>query len=316
MNHIMLSSALALWLVGPLADTASEKAAASGLDEANTEVISMEEDYHERLTVPVTVDGVGPFDFMIDTGSQATVVTDRVNSRVALPPAGTATIVGMASTQTVNMVEVSQLVVGTRTIYDFDAPVLQRAHVGADGILGLDSLQDMRVLIDFRNETMSVTDVPEKGSRRGYEIIVRAKSRHGQLLITNALVDGVRTTVIVDTGSQGSVGNLALRERIRQRRAKEVATMDVNGAMLVAPMSHARRLKIQGIEFSNVAITYADTPAFKELGFTNQPVLSLGMQSLRLFDRVAIDFSARRILFDLPRGMQKTWSQGDYASRL
>ena len=195
---------------------------------------------------------------------------------------------------------------------DFDAPLLMRSHVGADGILGLDSLQDMRVLIDFRTETMSVMDAPQKHSRRGYEIIVRAKSKHGQLLITNALVDGVRTTVIVDTGSQGSVANLALRDKIRQRRAQDITALDVNGHELVAPMSFARSLKIQDMEFSNVAISYADTPAFKELGFTDQPVLSLGMQSLRLFDRVAIDFSKREILFDLPRGMQKS----GYASRL
>jgi len=30
-------------------------------------------------------------------------------------------------------------------------------------------------------------------------------------------------------------------------------------------------------------------------------VLSLGMDHLRLFDRVAIDFSNRRVLFDVPR---------------
>ncbi len=312
MNHIMLPSVLALWMIGPLAGTADEKAAAPGLTDPAHEVIGVEEDYYQRLTVPVTIDGVGPFDFMIDTGSQATVVTDSVNSRVPLPSAGTAIIVGMASRKEVEMVGVESLGLGTRTIYDFDAPLLMRSHVGADGILGLDSLQDMRVLIDFRTETMSVMDAPQKHSRRGYEIIVRAKSKHGQLLITNALVDGVRTTVIVDTGSQGSVANLALRDRIRQRRAQDITALDVNGHELVAPMSFARSLKIQDMEFSNVAISYADTPAFKELGFTDQPVLSLGMQSLRLFDRVAIDFSKREILFDLPRGMQKS----GYASRL
>ena len=312
MYQIALHSALALWMIGPLTETANDKAAAPGLEDATTEVLNIDEDYYERLTVPVTVDGAGPFNFMIDTGSQATVVTDRVHNQLALPSAGTAIIVGMASRREVNMVEVESLGLGSRTIYDFDAPVLRREHVGADGILGLDSLQDMRVLIDFRTETMSVTDAPKNSGHRGYEIVVRAKSKHGQLLITNALVDGVRTTVIIDTGSQGTVANLALRDKIRQRHAKDVEALDVNGAALVAPMSYARKLTIQDMEFNNVAISYADTPAFEELGFTNQPVISLGMQSLRLFDRVAIDFSRREILFDLPRGMQPS----GYATRL
>lgn len=316
MNHFMLPSMLVLWMIGPLTETANEQATAPGLSDTNAEIIDVEGDYHDRLTVPVTIDGIGPFDFMIDTGSMATAITERVHDKVPLPHAGRALVVGMASRQMVDLVEVEALGIGSRTIRDFSAPVLQRDHVGADGILGLDSLQDMRVLIDFRTETMSVTDALENNSQRGYEIIVRAKRKHGQLLITNAQVDGVRTTVIIDTGAQGSMGNLALREKIRQRRAKEIEAMDVNGASLIAPMSYARSLTIQDMTFRNVPITYADTPAFEELGFTQEPVLSLGMQSLRLFDRVAIDFSKHRILFDLPRGMQNSWSSGDYASRL
>ena len=42
-------------------------------------------------------------------------------------------------------------------------------------------------------------------------------------------------------------------------------------------------------------------PAFEALGLNRKPALLLGMQDLRSFDRVAIDFSTRRILFDLPR---------------
>ncbi len=316
MNHFMLPSMLVLWMIGPLAETADEQAAAPGLSDPNTEIIDVEGDYHQRLTVPVTIDGVGPFNFMIDTGSLATVITERVHNQVPLPHAGRAMVVGMASRQMVDLVEVEAMGIGSRTIRDFSAPVLQRDHVGADGILGLDSLQDMRVLIDFRTETMSVADAQEDKSQRGYEIIVRAKRRHGQLLITNALVDGVRTTVIIDTGAQGSMGNLALRDKIRQRQPKDVEAVDVNGVSLVAPMSYARSLTIQDMTFRNVPITYADTPAFDELGFSDRPVLSLGMQSLRLFDRVAIDFSKHQILFDLPRGMQNQWSIGDYASRL
>jgi hypothetical protein len=34
--------------------------------------------------------------------------------------------------------------------------------------------------------------------------------------------------------------------------------------------------------------------------------LVLGMQQLKLFRRVAIDFDKRRVLFDLPRGLVQT----------
>ena len=51
----------------------------------------------------------------------------------------------------------------------------------------------------------------------------------------------------------------------------------------------------------NVWIAFAEAPAFEALGLHKKPALLLGMRDLRSFDRVAIDFATRRILFDLPK---------------
>lgn len=265
-----------------------------------TDLLAFEEDRNQRMTVPVMVQGSGPYDFMIDTGSQATAVTHKINERLKLPSLGTATLIGMASTRSVNVVEVSNLTVGKHEVTDLVSPVLSSSHVGADGIIGLDMLQDFRVLIDFRKETIAVEDVSKGKGNRGFEIIVRARQKLGQLLITDAVVEGVRATVIIDTGAQASLANNALRERIRTKRAQEVVNTDVNGASIIGQMSYVRSLTIEGLTLQDVPLTFADTPAFEALGLKDKPVLSLGMQHLELFDRVAIDFSRQRILFDVP----------------
>ncbi len=272
------------------------------IDPAAAEVLALEEDRNRRMTVPVRIDGSGPYDFMIDTGSQATAVTREINTQLGLRPAGTAMLVGMASRRAVELVEVARLDIGSHTISGFSAPVLEREHVGADGIVGLDSLQDFRVMLDFREQTIALEDTREKrdASRRGFEIVVRARAKFGQLLITDAVVEGVRATVIIDTGAQTSLANNALRERIRTKRAAEVTTTDVNGVDLVGQMSLMRTLTIEGLSLTNVPLTFADTPAFEALGLQDTPALSLGMQHLALFDRVAIDFANRRVLFDVP----------------
>ena len=285
------------------------------LTDPETTILSLDEDSNLRYTIPVRIDGVGPYNFMIDTGSQATAVTDRVMRGVILPSAGEALVVGMASRQVVDLVELDRFEVADRTLHNIAAPVLQRRHVGADGISGLDALQDFRVLIDFRDETIAVADAEDELSRRGFEIVVRARSKLGQLLITDAEIEGVRATVIIDTGAQASMGNLALQRRIRAKRAQEVKTTDVNGASILSDLSYARSLEFQGLEVSNVPITFADTPAFEALGLQDKPVLSLGMQHLRLFDRVAIDFAKRQILFDLPRRARIRY-EGNHATRL
>lgn len=277
-----------------------QSSSAASLLEPRAEVIALEQERHTRFTLPVLVEGSGPFAFLIDTGSQATAVTDNVRTAANLAPAGTVVVVGMASRREVELASVGRIDFGANSFTNFAAPVLAREHVGADGIIGLDALQDLRVLIDFRAQTIALEDATAKDNRKGYEIVVRAREKLGQLLITDALVEGVRATVIIDTGAQSSLGNLALRTRIRAKRAQEVITTDVNGVDIMGELAFVRSLTIEGLSLSDVPLTFADTPAFEALGLSDVPTLAIGMQHLALFDRVAIDFSRQRILFDVP----------------
>jgi hypothetical protein len=294
-------------------------AATTGQISTQAEIIALEEERHNRLTMPVMVEGTGPFAFMIDTGSQATAITHEIRTLANLAPAGRATLVGMASRREVELATIGRIEFGTNSYTNFAAPVLEREHVGADGIIGLDALQDFRVLIDFRKATISVEDPSVKQRRGGYEIVVRARSKLGQLLITDAMVEGVRATVIIDTGAQASLGNMALRDKIRARRAQQVVTTDVNGVDITGELAFVRTLSIEGLSLTDVPLTFADTPAFAALGLQDQPVLSLGMQHLALFDRVAIDFEKKRIMFDVPadiaRAVREAQQRRNYVPR-
>lgn len=313
-RHLIAASALAAALPASAETPASASSPATGLVDPHAEVLLLEEERHARLTLPVMVEGTGPFAFMIDTGSQATAVTDQIRTTANLAPAGKAVLVGMASRREVDLARVGRIDFGTNSFTDFTAPVLARENVGADGIIGLDALQDFRVLIDFRKQTIAVEDASSKPRGGGYEIIVRARQRLGQLLITDAFVDGVRATVIIDTGAQASLGNLALRARIRARHAQEAVTTDVNGVDIVGELAIVRSLTIEGMSLSDVPLTFADTPAFAALGLQDQPVLSIGMQHLALFDRVAIDFDRQRILFDLPADLARALRQARHSA--
>ena len=58
--------------------------------------------------------------------------------------------------------------------------MLEREHVGADGIIGLDALQDFRVLIDFRKETMEILETRKRARpiiRDDDAIVVTARKR-------------------------------------------------------------------------------------------------------------------------------------------
>lgn len=267
-----------------------------------TEVLDLESERYRRMTVPVTIGKEGPFRFMIDTGAQATVLSRTLADRLELHDRETAVLVGMASRRQVQTTAVSDFGLGSRRFYIQTAPLVEGDHIGdADGILGLDSLQDQRVLLDFEKEKIAVADAKELGGNKGYDIIVKARSKLGQLIITEARLDGIRISVIVDTGAQGSVGNLALLERLRRARDfGELQMTDVNGVQMSGPVKIAKELVVGRANLSNFAVLFADSPSFHGLGLADKPALILGMSELKLFRRVAIDFKTRRVLFDMP----------------
>ncbi|MFA9201852.1 MAG: aspartyl protease family protein, partial [Cypionkella sp.] len=213
---------------------------------ASGEVIASDPDRYSRMTIPVTIEGAGPFRFMIDTGSQATVVSRALRDRLGLPSIGQATVVGMAARKEVELVRLDGLEFASRMFDALHAPLLEAQHIGADGIIGLDSLQDLRVLIDFRGKTIAVDDAAALGGDRGYEIVVRARNKKGRLIITDAEIDGVRTAVVLDTGSQGSMGNTALQRRLRTRKGSPVTSTDVTGATVSGRLDAGRTLQIGG----------------------------------------------------------------------
>ena len=139
----------------------------------------------------------------------------------------------------------------------------------------------------------------------GYDIVVRARRRNGQLIIASAQIDGVRTAVLIDTGAQGSIGNEALRRRLRRQAEQASSVMsDINGVEATGNMQRVRQLDFGRAQINNIVVTFAESPTFAALELADQPALILGMNELHLFQRVAIDFPSRRVLLDLPEGTE------------
>lgn len=265
------------------------------------DVVKADIDQHDRMTVPVRIGKAGPFDFLVDTGAERTVLARDIATRLQLPMSGRGLLIGIAGTQGVDLVEIEEINLGRRSFYGLTAPLLEGYNIGADGIIGLDSLQDQRVLLDFAKKRMAIGDAVQLGGSRGFEIVVQARRRSGQLIMTNALIDGVRTDIVIDTGSDTSIGNRALQKALARRRKGETTQLQsVTGQVITADIAMARTVKLGTMTMSNSMLVFADTPAFEKLELVKRPALFMGMNQLKLFRRVAIDFSSKRILFDLP----------------
>lgn len=268
-----------------------------------TTTLSTASDVVGRMTVGVMVNGQGPYPFAIDTGSERSVIARSVADRLALPSGRGAMMHGMAGVGPVSTVRIDRLAVGENVVAGVQAPVLADAHLGAAGLLGIDGLANQRIVMDFDRQTMTVEPSRIVEHREPNTIVVTARRRFGQLILADAEIDGEKVFVIVDSGAQVSIGNAALRARLGRRGGRTILgqtiLQDVAGREMAADYGALSQVRIGGIRIDNMPIVFADVHPFRMFGISRKPALILGMDMLRSFRRVSIDFGNRRVRFQL-----------------
>lgn len=270
-----------------------------------TEDVRFRNDHSERMTVPVRLSGTGPYHFLIDTGADRTAISREVATRLKLPAGDRATLHSIASESSVETATVPSLQLTLKPVRIANAPVLEGENMGADGILGVDSLRSQRIMFDFQAKTLSIVPSSEPDFR--YEpgtIVVVANRRNGRLLLTEAKADGAAVTVVIDTGSQVSIGNSALRKRLLAAKlltgSEPVVLESVTGEKIAGEFMTLRELSIGGFGLKNLAIVFTDAHTFKQLKLTKKPALLLGMNAMRAFKKVSIDFANRKLRVIVP----------------
>ncbi len=269
---------------------------------SDAEIIRTQTDRDQRMTVPVRIDGGETYRFVIDTGSQSTVLSRDIAARIALRPGRRARVVGIGGSEMAETAIVGEMGLGRRSFNDLEVLLFESHDIGADGIVGIDSLQRQRVLLDFAGNKLTVGDARSLGGNRGFDIVVTARRKLGQLIMTDAVIDGVAVNVVIDTGAETSVGNRALQSALRQRGVMEQVTLtSVTGHQVQADLAYPDKLSIGAIDINRLMVAYVDSPVFTVLELDRRPAVLLGMRELRLFRRVAVDFAARKVYFDLPK---------------
>ena len=270
------------------------------------ETVNGSHDLSQRMTVPVTVAGAGPYPFVVETEAERTVISRELAGRLALLAGAPQKVLSSSGLDIVDtaMVPTLQLASSRNGLTDLRAPLMSEIHLGAAGLLGIDSLRSKRVVMDFKAMRLTITDAARPPKPDSDEIVVTAKRKLGQLIMVDASADGQRISVVIDTGSAVTVGNPALRMQLKRRGKLGTLTpiniISVTGGTTVADYGAIAHAKLGNVTIDSIPVAFADAQIFHRLGLSKKPAMLLGMDVLRGFDRVSVDYANKTVRFLLP----------------
>jgi predicted aspartyl protease len=274
---------------------------------AGAQAMPAGEDQAARLTIPVMVNGRGPFEFLVDTGAERSVISRELAAVLKLPAGPRVTLHSTAGAEQEDTAIIDRLSFGRFEATDIRAPLLAAAGMGAPGILGLDSLHGHLVTMDFDARRFLVRTASESLEERGpFDVVVQGRRRFGQLVLVDADSQSFPILVILDSGAQNTVGNLALRRRLGSEKPPKdpknstAEVISVTGSRTQVGLDVVPRLQLGGIQLRHVPIAYADLHVFEQLHLQERPAMLVGMDVLHLFRSVTIDFRRREAVF-VPR---------------
>ncbi len=257
-----------------------------------------------RMSVPLSIGGQGPFPFIVDTALERSIISTELAAQLQLPEGPKTTIHTMTGRENVGSAILPALEINGVRLAPKAAPKFSERNIGAKGVLGIDALKSQRIVLNLRTGTMTMNADPVVDKDwEGESIVVTARSKLGQLVLTNAGIgtddDGI--SVIINTGSETSVGNQTLK-RFMQRTGSlsdfKLATLvSITGESTPVDWVVVKRLRVGGMVVANLPIAFTDAQPFRRLGLSRDRALLLGMDVLKLFDQVALNFQKRTVQF-------------------
>jgi len=252
-----------------------------------------------RIWAPVLIDGKGPYRLVLDTGANRSAITAHTAQLLGTVPSrdGSIVVTGFTGSAVVPTIHADHMEVGDLLLGPVELPVLADVFGGAQGVLGFEGLTGMRILADFRRDHLEISRSHGERAGRAFNV-VPLRLVHGGLLIADVHVGNVRAKAIIDTGAQGTIGNVALRNALMRHRPGNASHQEIIGVTLEvqggdeipAPDIDFGHLTIRGVR-----VIFGDMYLFQHWKLTNEPTLTLGMDLLGSFDVLIIDYNRKEM---------------------
>jgi predicted aspartyl protease len=243
-----------------------------------TRTVSIERLTNGLVTVPVFVNGTGPYPVLLDTGAASTVLWDRLASRLRLAPTGRHEVETAGGTSQVDIGTVSELRLGTTERFAavdvlwMDLTNVRAVAPGVQGIIGQDLLGARNFLLDYDNARL-MFDGEEQGEQGDEEWTgerIAADWSDGRPLIRASFIEHARHgsvdeswRLVLDSAATHAVlfdrGPQSLPATVRSR-ATTGMTMSTHGVSRSVQTATIEELSIARASLTRVVAAIVPLP--------------------------------------------------------
>jgi hypothetical protein len=254
------------------------------------------------IVLAVSINHTGPYDFLLDSGTQITMIDPSLAASLHLGANGVAVVAGFgsgssASYAQLDLVEAGSHAVANQKVLIYDLQGFRSGDPHLQGILGEDFLEQFDLLIDNAHRLLCLDpSTAMRAKVRGSHIPLVATAevdefgpKPGLLLITVHLSDGMRPVrLLLDSGANEPIlFNTSQYMVPRPSHDALIRVSGVDGAQPISSVLPPQDVKIGSLELARVPFVSTTTDKdFYVHGFDG--VLNTG-----LFRRVFIDHADR-----------------------
>jgi predicted aspartyl protease len=216
-------------------------------------------------------EGEGPFDFILDTGADTTVVDSSLASKLSLASLNRVQQTTLAGAQALAVSSMPNLAAGTAQVENLpvlvqDLSGLRKIDSHIEGIAGQDFLSHFNYLIDYRKHLVRIEQGSEiRGSIegepvpievRGHRMIVASEAQSAERTNLRLLLDSGANSVVLLPGASH-----ALQLAVQENRADTTSSGRVE-----LKVGRVRALRIGSQQFHDLTVALAAANPAERVG--------------------------------------------------
>jgi hypothetical protein len=298
MRHVVFSALIAVATFAP----AFAAAALAGDAYGSQRLVRLS---NGRPGLMVTINGQGPFPFLIDTGTSHTVLVPGLRAKLGIPatPGPRYQVVTAAGRIESSFHTISEVTASGVTVEGVNAIVIDLPKsIGVMGIVGADFLSNFTVDLDLGREKVTLYPAGTIVDPAGF-VQLKGTLNSAGFIVLPSRVENVAASAVFDSGAVWSIVNPKLAA-FTQSTVKAIArntesrVVDAANRRAFAETADFKKVALGPVSWRERQCMVAAMHVFEQIGLDQSPAIFIGLDMMA-GRRVILDY-ANASLYLLP----------------